>query len=154
MTIFWELGSEYATTQTCFRNQALIKVLCMRTYQTNECLPNCLVLQDKKASDSFEHAMTVMQINSFLKPAMRQLKGIRLEATNEEVVLTLLSRFSWFKVYPGLSVIRGNCDSNLALVSFQPECHKHNWGLHAAACGTCTVPYHRYITCKPHIVTV
>lgn len=42
--------------------------------------------------------MTTMQINPFLKTAMRQLKGIRLEATDEEVVLTLLSRFPWFRV--------------------------------------------------------
>lgn len=56
------------------------------------------VLQDKKASDSFENAMTVMQINPILKTAMRQLKGIRLQQTDEEVELVLLSRFSWFKV--------------------------------------------------------
>lgn len=42
--------------------------------------------------------MTVMQVNPLLKTAMRQMKGIRLEATDEEMVLTLLSRFSWFKV--------------------------------------------------------
>lgn len=42
--------------------------------------------------------MTVMQINPFLKTAMRQLKGIRLEQTDDAVVLNLLSRFPWFKV--------------------------------------------------------
>ena len=42
--------------------------------------------------------MTVMQVNPLLKTAMRQLKGIRLEATDEEMVLTLLSRFSWLRV--------------------------------------------------------
>lgn len=42
--------------------------------------------------------MTVMQINPLLKTAMRQLKGIKLEVKDEEVVLTLLSRFSWFRV--------------------------------------------------------
>jgi hypothetical protein len=42
--------------------------------------------------------MTVMQINPFLKTAMRQLKGIRLEQTDDAVVLNLLSRFPWFEV--------------------------------------------------------
>ena len=42
--------------------------------------------------------MTVMQINPFLKTAMRQLKGIRLEQTDDAVMLNLLSRFPWFKV--------------------------------------------------------
>ena len=60
------------------------------------------MLQDTKASDSYENAMTVMQINPLLKTAMRQLKGIRLEATDEEMVLTLLSRFSWFRVKQNL----------------------------------------------------
>lgn len=46
--------------------------------------------------------MSVMQINPLLKSAMRQLKGIRLEATDEELVLTLLSRFSWFRVKQSL----------------------------------------------------
>jgi len=58
----------------------------------------CCTLQDKEASDSFENAMTVMKINPFLKTAMRQLKGIRLEQTDDAVVLNLLSRFPWFKV--------------------------------------------------------
>lgn len=56
-------------------------------------------IRDKKASDSFENAMTVMQINPILKTAMRQLKGIRLQQTDEEVELVLLSRFSWFKLH-------------------------------------------------------
>ncbi|DBA74570.1 hypothetical protein WJX79_007429 [Trebouxia sp. C0005] len=55
-------------------------------------------IRDKQASDSFENAMTVMQINPFLKTAMRQLKGIRLEQTDDAVVLNLLSRFPWFKL--------------------------------------------------------
>ncbi len=42
--------------------------------------------------------MTVMQINPFLKTAMRQLKGIKLEQTDDAVVLNMLSRFPWFKV--------------------------------------------------------
>ena len=64
----------------------------------------CCTLQDKEASDSFENAMTVMQINPFLKTAMRQLKGIKLEQTNDAVVLNLLSRFPWFKVAMHASV--------------------------------------------------
>lgn len=63
------------------------------------------MLQDPIASDSYEHAMTVMQVNPLLKSAMRQLKGIRLEATDEEMVLTLLSRFSWFRVKHGLPLV-------------------------------------------------
>ncbi|KAL3137320.1 hypothetical protein ABBQ32_006860 [Trebouxia sp. C0010 RCD-2024] len=55
-------------------------------------------IRDKHASDSYENAMTVMQINPLLKTAMRQLKGIKLEVKDEEVVLTLLSRFSWFRL--------------------------------------------------------
>ncbi|KAL0035382.1 hypothetical protein WJX77_003830 [Trebouxia sp. C0004] len=55
-------------------------------------------IRDKEASDSFENAMKVMQINPFLKTAMRQLKGIRLEQTDDAVVLHLLSRFPWFKL--------------------------------------------------------
>lgn len=57
------------------------------------------LLQDKKSSDSIEGAMSVMQINPFLKIAMRQLKGIELKQTDSEVVLVLLSRFSWFRVW-------------------------------------------------------
>lgn len=48
--------------------------------------------------------MTVMQINPLLKTAMRQLKGIKLEVKDEEVVLTLLSRFSWFRVRQHTSI--------------------------------------------------
>ena len=55
-------------------------------------------MQDTKASDSIEHAMSTMQINPFLKIAMRQLKGIELKQTDTEVVLVLMSRFSWFRV--------------------------------------------------------
>lgn len=55
--------------------------------------------RDKKSSDSIEGAMSVMQINPFLKIAMRQLKGIELKKTDSEVVLVLLSRFSWFRLH-------------------------------------------------------
>ena len=55
-------------------------------------------MQDKKASDSYENAMTTMQINPLLKTAMRQLKGIRLEQTDEEVVMVMLSRIPWLRV--------------------------------------------------------
>ena len=63
-------------------------------------LYTALAFQDKKSADTFENAMTVMQITPLLKTAMRQLKGIKIEATDEDVVLTLLSSFSWFKVQP------------------------------------------------------
>ena len=71
---------------------------CVGDHLRNSIKSSSLMLQDKKASDSIESAMTVMQINPFMKAAMRQLKGIRLEATDDEIVLTLLSRVSWFKV--------------------------------------------------------
>ena len=57
-----------------------------------------LITQDTKASDSIEHAMSIMQINPFLKIAMRQLKGIELKQSDTEVVLVLMSRFSWCRV--------------------------------------------------------
>lgn len=101
MTNCWEPGSGYAIvtcgtswsskcTQPLLQRDLAFKGACGYTKP-------CTALQDKKHSDSIENAMTVMQINPILKTAMRQLKGIRLEQTEEEVVLVLLSRFSWFK---------------------------------------------------------
>lgn len=101
MTNCWEPGSGYAIL-TCGRSWSskCTELLLQRDLAfKGACIfvKTCTVLQDKKHSDPIENAMTVMQINPILKTAMRQLKGIRLEQTEEEVVLVLLSRFSWFK---------------------------------------------------------
>ena len=127
---YLEFGQGYVIGDSRFYGKdSLLSCACSPQAEGHWCL------QDKKASDPIENAMSVMQINPLLKIAMRQLKGIELKQTDKQLVLVLRSRFSWFRV------------SNASYVSF---CFSTPVML-CSSSYVCTVMIHMTHLCVTHL---
>lgn len=55
-------------------------------------------LQDKQASDNMDHMLRLMGLKGVVRQAVRLLRGVHIQHTDESVQLQVFSVLGWFKV--------------------------------------------------------